>query len=333
MSIMNGAMNAFNTFCKSIEQNAWFGVLLFAITILLLVSAYNKFQRLNAIQPYSGSFIESFVQGGESSSSSSNIIVKKDADTKDAFYAAVYDQLFNQKVNNAYEVGAIINKYPDISNQTIALDVGARTGAYMSAFIQNGITDITGIESSSDMIAQAKRTYPSLNLNLVRGNPTVVSSFNPESFTLVSMMNFEVYYIRDTEKLFSNIYTWLKPGGYFVLHLVDPSKFNAAGLLGLPQQSPSSDDRNKAQKAVKFNDFEYKSDVQIFPNDMVQYMEVFTDDKTGKVRKNVRNFKMPPPHTFIEQATGVGFNMLGQIDLVKAQKEHQYFYLFYKPAN
>jgi hypothetical protein len=84
---------------------------------------------------------------------------------------------------------------------------------------------------------------------------------------------------------------------------------------------------------VKFNDFEYKSDVQIFPNDFVQYMEVFTDDNTGKVRKNVRNFKMPSPQTFIELATGVGFNMLGQIELVKAQKEHQFFYLFYKPAN
>jgi hypothetical protein len=42
---------------------------------------------------------------------------------------------------------------------------------------------------------------------------------------------------------------------------------------------------------------------------------------------------MPSPQTFIELATGTGFNMLGQIDLVKAQKEYQYFYLFYKPAN
>ena len=157
---INSIMNAFNSFCKSIEKNVWFGALLFAITILLLVSAYNKLQRLNAVRPYSGSFIESFVQNSESSGGS-NIIVKNDADIKDAFYAAVYDQLFNQKVNNAYEVGAIINKYPDISNQAVVLDVGARTGAYMSAFIQNGITDITGIESPAHQaLAKGVETRP-----------------------------------------------------------------------------------------------------------------------------------------------------------------------------
>jgi SAM-dependent methyltransferase len=278
--------------------------------------------------------MESFIQNS-SSSSKNGVIVMKDADTKDAFYAAVYDELFNQKVNNAYEVGAIINKYPDISNQTVALDVGAGTGAYMNAFIQHGIKNITGIESSADMIAQAKKAYPSLNLNIVKGDPTVVSSFKPDSFTLVSMLNFEVYYIPNTEQLFSNIYAWLKPGGYFVLHLVDPRRFNAASMLGGDNATAITPTPTKkgAQSVAKFNDFEYKSDVQIFPNDMVQYMEVFTDDHTGKVRKNVRNFRMPSPQTFIELATGVGFNMLGQIDLVKAQKEHQFFYLFYKPAN
>ena len=335
--MLNAMSSMFNAFCKSIENNVWFRVLLIAITAWLLVSAHNKMQRLQIPRPFSGSFMESFIQNS-SSTSSSGVIVKKDADTKDAFYAAVYDKLFNQKVNNAYEVGAIINKYPDISNETVALDVGAGTGAYMNAFIKHGITNITGIETSADMIAQAKKAYPSLKI--VQGNPTEVSSFKPNSFTLVSMLNFEVYYIPNTEKLFSNIYDWLKPGGYFVLHLVDPRKFNPSSMLGVGNDSNTTKPTTtitptstKAQSVVKFNDFEYKSDVQIFPNDMVQYMEVFTDDKTGKVRKNVRNFKIPSPQTFIELATGVGFNMLGQINLVKAQKEYQYFYLFYKPAN
>jgi SAM-dependent methyltransferase len=232
-------------------------------------------------------------------------------------------------------VGAILNKYPDISNQTVALDVGAGTGAYMSAFIQNGITNVTGIESSADMIAQARKTHADLNLNIVKGDPTVVSSFKPESFTLVSMLNFEVYYIPNTEQLFTNVYAWLKPGGYFVLHLVDPRRFNAASMLGGDNATTITPTPTKkgAHSVVKFNEFEYKSDVQIFPNDVVQYREVFTDDKTGRVRKHARDFRMPSPQTFIELATGVGFNMLGQIDLVKAQKEDQFFYLFYKPAN
>ena len=255
-------MNAFNTFSKSIEQNVWFRVLLLTITAVLLLSAYNKIQR-RKVPP--GSFMESFVQSS-GSSSSSNVIVKKDADTKDAFYAAVHDQLFNQKVNNAYEVGAIINKYPDISNQTVALDVGAGTGAYMNAFIQHGITNITGIESSADMIAQAKKAYSSLNLNIVKGDPTVATSFKPESFTLVSMLNFEVYYIPNTEQLFSNIYAWLKPGGYFVLHLVDPRRFNAASMLGgdaSTTTTTTTPTQKGAQSVTKFSDFAYKSGVRI----------------------------------------------------------------------
>jgi len=324
---MNSINRAFNTVCKSIEKNAWLGVVLAVITVMLLWLVAVILNR-TTVRPYSGSFIESFVQNS-SSKISANLIVKKDADTKDAFYASVYDDLFNQSVNNVYEVGELINKYPDISNQTIALDVEAGTGAYMNAFIQNGITNVTGIESSADMVAQAKKTYP--GMNIVKGNPTVVSAFKPDSFTLVSVLNYEVYHIPNTEQLFSNIYAWLKPGGYFVLHLVDPRKFNAASMLG-GENATANPTRNGAQSAVKFNDFEYNSDVQVFPNDMVQYMEVFTDD-TGKVRKNVRNFKLPLPHEFIALATGVGFNMLGQIDLVKAEKEYQYFYLFYKPAN
>lgn len=326
---MNSINRAFNTVCNSIEKNAWLGLLLFAVMVLLLVSVRNKLTQIT-VRPYSGSFIESFVQSSSSSKVSDNLIVKNGDDTKDAFYASVYDNLFNQSVNNVYEVGELINKFPDISNQTVALVVGAGTGAYMNAFIQNGITDVTGIESSSDMVEKAKQLYPSMNI--VNGDPTVVSAFKPDSFTLVSLLNFEVYHIPNTEQLFSNVYAWLKPGGYFVLHLVDPHRFNAASLLGGANANVNSS-KNGAQSAVKFHNFNYRSDVQVFPNDMVQYMEVFTDDKTGKVRKNVRNFKMPQLHEFIGLATGVGFNMLGQIDLVKAQKEYQYFYLFYKPAN
>ena len=305
---------------KSLERNAWVCWLSLVVALALVALVHAK---MTVVRPFSGSFIESFVQSSSNNNNNSHsnaLVVKTDADAKDAFYASVYDDISNQKVTNVYEVGEIINKYPDISSQTIALDVGAGTGAYMNAFIQNGITNVTGIESSAHMVAQAKRMYP--GINMVKGDPIVASAFSPNSFTLVTVLNFEVYYIQNPEKLISNIYTWLKPGGYFVLHLVDPQRFNASTLLGAHTSS-----------TAKVGDFDYTSDAQVFPNDSVQYMEVFTDTKTGSVRKNVRNFKIPPPHEFIALATGAGFNMLGQIDLVKTHKEYQYLYLFYKPAN
>ena len=71
---MNSAVrSAFDAFCKSIEKNAWFGVLLFAVAILLLVSAHNKLQRLKLRpRPYSGSFVESFVQSSGSTEGSAS---------------------------------------------------------------------------------------------------------------------------------------------------------------------------------------------------------------------------------------------------------------------
>lgn len=325
---MNSINRAFNTVCNSIEKNAWLGMVLFAVMVLLLVLVRNKLNR-NTVRPYSGSFIEAFIHNSNSRISA-NLIVKNGAETKDAFYASVYDDIFSQSVNNAYEVGELINNYPDISNQAIALVVGAKTGANMNAFIQNGITNVTGIESSSDMVEQAKKSHP--DMKIVNGDPLRVSAFNPDSFTLVSVLDFEVYHISNPEQLFSNVYTWLKPGGYFVLHLADPSRFNVASMLGV-ENVTANPTKNEANSAIKFNDFDYRSDVQVFPNDMVQYMEVFTDEKMGKVRKNIRNFKMLQLHEYIALATGIGFNMIGQIDLVKAQKYYQYFYLFYKPAN
>lgn len=258
---------------QSLERNAWVCWLSLVVALALVALVHTKWA---AVRPYSGSFAEPFV---------SNEIRNQ---------SQIQSQIQSQSV---YEVGEIINKYPDISNQTVALDVGAGTGEYMHAFIQNGITNVTGIESS----ARAKQADPALKI--VKGDPATTAAFQPESFTLVTVMNFEVYYVPNPEKLVSNIYTWLKPGGYFVLHLVDPQRFNASTLRSV-------------------------SDSKVFPNDSVQYMEVFKPDGNGRKKVHI-----PPPHEFIALATGVGFNMLGQIDLIKAHKEYQYLYLFYKPAN
>ena len=35
-----------------------------------------------------------------------------------------------------------------------------------------------------------------------------------------------IYYIEDKKRFIDNCYNWLKPGGYFVVHLVNRDKFD-----------------------------------------------------------------------------------------------------------
>ena len=50
--------------------------------------------------------------------------------------------------------------------------------------------------------------------------------FEGNTFTHVTMLMMTVYYIQNKEAAFQNIYNWLKPGGYMVIHLVNRDKFD-----------------------------------------------------------------------------------------------------------
>lgn len=313
---MNNIKDIFNKFVKTLEKGScWYRSIVILAVLYLLVSAYRKFSTKK----------EGFIQ-------SENLVIKQDDKIFDDFYASVYDILFNQKVDNDYEVGMILNKFPDISNQSVVLDIGSRTGDYVESFRKNKF-QVVGIEQSKALIDQANKKYP--GIEILNKSPLESGTFPDESFTLVTLLNLEVYYIPNTRQLFQNIYGWLKPGGFFVLHLVDPERFNhlVPAAKSVYMQNPNSIAQKRMTEAVvKFNDFDYISNYQIFPNDFVQYMEVFKD-KNGKVRKNIRNIRFPTQETFIKIANEVGFNMLSEIDLVKANKPYEFFYLFYKPAN
>ena len=86
--------------------------------------------------------------------------------------------------------------------------------------------------------------------------------------------------------------------------------------------------------SVIFNNFKYKSDFQVFPNDVVQFTEIFKDTTSPdskKTRQNVHKMWMPSKQTVINQCKEVGFINYAQADLLMAQMEYQYLYMFQKP--
>ena len=75
------------------------------------------------------------------------------------------------------------------------------------------------------MIERCKNKFK--DLNFIHGDVNHSYQFNKLSLSHVLMFDKKIYYVKDKKKLFHNIYTWLKPGGYMVIHLMDRDLFNA----------------------------------------------------------------------------------------------------------
>ena len=77
------------------------------------------------------------------------------------------------------------------------------------------------------------------------------------------MLMMTIYYIENKTAAFHNIYNWLKPGGYMVIHLVDRDKFDprieaADPLEGINAQLFSK--KRLTKSYVKFNSFQYRGE-------------------------------------------------------------------------
>jgi len=92
-------------------------------------------------------------------------------------------------------------------------------------------------------------------------------------------------------------------------------------------------DKRITTSSVVFNNFNYKSDFQVFPNDFVQFREIFKDTTPGssKVRENIHKLWIPPKQKVIQECKEIGFIAYAEVDLLMAQMEYQYLYVFQKP--
>ena len=276
--------------------------------------------------------------GAGGADGSDGINVKEGSDVYDRFYANVYDELLFSKVKNDFEVGELKNRTAP-SEESIVLDVGSGTGHHVSSLIANGYQAI-GIDKSSAMVQKAKKTYP--NLDFRQADALVASTFPASTFSHITCFYFTIYYMQNKKQFFENCIYWLKPGGYLALHLVDREKFDPILPAGDPFKiiSPQSYAKNRiTSTVVKFDDFDYKSNFEVFPNDDTAVLgEVFKfkksyDNSSGKkrLRRNEHKFYMPNQKKILNMAKEVGFIVLAEVDMVRCQYSGQYIYILQKP--
>ena len=155
------------------------------------------------------------------------------------------------------------------------------------------------------------------------------------SFTTVTCFILQFIIWKINKQFINNVYDWLMPGGYFVLHLVNRDKFDPILNTADPLHIVSAQKYAKKRitnSLVKFKDFQYKANFELDKkNNLAEFKEDMTDDKTKNVRQNVHKLHMIPQKEIISLAKQAGFILQGKIDMVQAQYGYQYLYLMYKP--
>jgi hypothetical protein len=182
------------------------------------------------------------------------------------------------------------------------------------------------------MIDEAKKAYPDSNFQ--KGDALALDTFHNNSFTHITCMYFTVYSLSNKLKFFSNCLEWLQPGGYLIVHLVDPDDFDPILPPGNPLYvvSPQKYAKERITKTkVTFNDFVYTSNFSLEKDkEVATFAEKFTFNN-GNVRKQEHILKMEQQDAILKQATDLGFIIKDKVELVKCAYEHQYLYILQKP--
>ena len=271
---------------------------------------------------------QGLVEGFEETS---EFIAKKGPEIFDDFYVNIYDDLLFSRLKNDFEIGTIVNKTSP-TDASLILDIGSGTGHHVGALNAKGFKTI-GVDASPAMVAKAKANYPNMDFRVADVMKTI--TFPSGSFTHITCLYFTLYYIQDKQLFFRNCMRWLMPGGYLIIHLVDKERFDPIIPAGDPFTivSPQSyaTDRITSTR-VKFDQFDYKSNFEIYPNDITAVLhETFKYPQQGKIRKHEHQLFMPSQKAILNMAKNVGFILHSQVDMVRCQYAHQYMYVLQKP--
>lgn len=300
------------------KSTNWTKILLFLAFLFIVVLAFKNIKSSNKVT-------EGFEQKDQ-------FLFKTGNDIYDDFYAEVYDYLVYNNYKDDYEVGEIINKTTPTTSSKI-LDIGCGTGNQVVNFGSKGY-EVLGIDISPSMIKKSKEKYPTYNFKVA--DALNGDNFNSNTFTHITCLYFTVYYFQNKRQLFENIYRWLMPGGYFVVHLVDRKMFDPILPPGNPllMISPQRYAKERITTTkVKFDGFSYNAKFDLDEKqDIAKFNEKFKMDDGSKSRKNEHILYMPEKEDIVNEIQNFGFISEGIIDLINCQYEYQYLYIFTKPS-
>ena len=247
--------------------------------------------------------------------------MQRGANIYDEFYSEIHDKLHNTESRSEKEATEIIGATQPDKDHSVFLDIGCGTGCLVDALKRRGYNAI-GVDKSKAMIDTGKERHHDAKNSMQCGDATDPMLFERGVFSHILCMDRTIYEIPDRIAFFRNCKHWLQPGGYLILHLVEPDKFNAIVPLGQPKglfkndiQLKTADGKRVTDTAIDFLDFKYNSKYdfsQLATDGVVTHTEKFTDATSNKVRQNEHVMHMSAPNLILEDSRYCGFLMQGE---------------------
>lgn len=254
-------------------------------------------------------------------------------DPYDSMYASIYDTLWHSADEcNQFERVSIqdvsLADWP--TSEVNILDMACGTSPHACYLVNLG-AKVTGVDTSPAMLDKAQSNCPSAEFK--QGDIMKASMFAPKTFSHTMLLGFAAYEVPNLKMVADNAFLWTKPGGYFVVHLVEPEKYDPLHNLASPFAAFSlqkySIDR-QTDSEIYFDQFKYRGRLNKKPNDEnAYYEEVFTYyNRNPKYREQKHEWIMPSLENAIDTIRSAGWRHKESVHMVSCGKEYQYIAYF-----
>jgi len=146
------------------------------------------------------------------------------------FFNKDYLELYSDKVSEkkTQEETKLLEEILNKNKVIKVLDLACGQGRHSIALSKEGF-NVTGLDYSKDLIniARQKAKREDLNTNFVEGDMLALPFLNQEFDAVINIFTAFGYFSekKDDEKVISEVFRVLKPGGIFILDLPNPNNF------------------------------------------------------------------------------------------------------------
>ena len=312
-------MNVWGFYVGNRSQNTILMYLTILLTLILVFLVHRHYVNNNNNRRHEG-----FDQG-------ERFVVRRNLEIYDAFTAQIYDKIYQPKSTNQYTFDMVEKLTQSSQTKSVMLDVGSGTGDLLGYIHQKGYINAFGVDQSPGMVEMSLQKYPEIKVK--EADLQKPMTYDKQTFTHIFLTGNTVYHFQDKRTLFQNLYYWMIPNGYLMLHVVDRERFDPIPPCGKPvlvDSVQSLVEERVTDTIIDFIDFQYKSSydfTQATTKNAVLFQETFTDTNSHHVRMNEMTLYMEPMDEIIYMAQSVGFLVHGRIDLKETMGD-PYQYVF-----